>query len=112
MLVFFKKRFPLAIFTISFLLMLTGFFLAYIHLIDSDRPLIIHFDVFQGIDFFGVRNDVFTIILIAFTVILINLFLAIAIFERERFLSYILIIAGLFFSLLVLIAVAIIVSIN
>ena len=88
-----------------------SFGLAYFNL-RADRPLIIHFTAEQGIDFFGTSADVFKIIIISFSVVLINLFVGVILFEKERVLPYFLGVASLVFSFLILLALTTVILVN
>ena len=108
---FFQRHFLTGIFGAAIFLILLNFSLAYFNL-SSSRPLIIHFTAEQGIDFFGTRADVFKIIIISFAIVLINLFLGIVLFEKERILSYLLGVASLIFSSLILAVLAVLMLVN
>ncbi len=74
--------------------------------------LIVHFDAYKGIDFLGNKIDVFGILLSALVMVLINLFLAEFLYNRERFLSYIFGFISFGLILLILIAISVIISAN
>lgn len=102
-------RIPLVL---SVILLIIGFATAYVKLAESNYLLVIHFDSFRGIDFFGSRGDVFGILLVGVAVNIVNFLLAYFIYQREKFLSQVLSWFSVFFSLLILIAVGVIISIN
>ncbi|MDP3052404.1 MAG: hypothetical protein Q8N22_00395 [bacterium] len=108
----FKNRNFIIIFGLSlgFLILASG--ATFLRLAEIKTPLIIHFDAFKGIDFLGDRFDVLKILIVALVIILINLFLAEFIFDRQRFLSFVFAYVGLVTSALTLIAIAVIISIN
>lgn len=108
---FFHSYFLIGVFSAAFLLILIGLVLVFSGL-SAERSLIVHFSAEKGIDFFGSRADVFNIVIISLSVLLINLFLAAALFEKERILPYILGIASFIFSFLILAAIMAIVWIN
>ncbi len=74
--------------------------------------LIIHFDSFRGIDFLGDKGDVFKILGLGIIVLVINAVLAHEFYWKERFLSYVLSFGTAIFSLLILMAIIAIISIN
>jgi len=76
------------------------------------EKIIIHFDVFKGIDVLGDKTDVRAIIIYGFIVSAINFFLADFLYERERFLSYIFSFVTLFLSFLILTVISVIISKN
>ena len=86
--------------------------LAYLRLAETAAPLIVHFDVYKGIDFLGNRFDILNILVVALIILLINFFLAEFIFDRQRFLSFVFAYVSLAISTLILIAISVIISIN
>lgn len=107
-----KDKYLRAIFGISFIILIFIFLLALLKLGNVATPLIIHFDAYKGIDFLGGKAEVFGILISVFSMLLINAFLANFLYNRERFLSYILGFAGLGLMILILIAVSVIISVN
>jgi hypothetical protein len=107
-----RDRYLLVVFSASWFLLVLNLILVYLQLGDITTPLIIHFDVYKGIDFLGSRKDVFGILASGATMLLINLLLAEFFYRRERFLSYILTFLSLILSILILIATSVIVSVN
>ncbi|MFA5386242.1 MAG: hypothetical protein WC297_00995 [Candidatus Paceibacterota bacterium] len=107
-----KDKYLRTIFAISALLLLIVFTLICFKFIGIRNPIIVHFDVYKGIDFLGSRIDVFGIFLAAVVIFLINLFLSNHLFYRERFLSYVFAATTLFLVVLALIAIAAIISVN
>lgn len=96
----------------SFMLLLISFSWAYVAFADVEHLLIIHFDSFRGIDFLGNRSDVFQILWLGLLVNIINFSLVAVFYWRERFLAYLIGYFSSVFSLLILIATAVIISIN
>ena len=78
----------------------------------TSEKIIVHFDIFKGIDFIGEKSDVRAIIIYGILMSALNLFLADFLYERERFLSYIFSFVTLFLSALVLTVISIIISKN
>jgi len=76
------------------------------------EKIIIHFDIFRGVDILGNKIDVLAIIIYGFIVSAINFFLADFLYERERFLSYVFSFTTLFLSFLILVVISIIISKN
>ena len=97
---------------ISLLLILIGFAVSYDFLTEENQLLVIHFDAFRGIDFLGDKFDVFNVLWISLLITLVNFFLSAILYYRERFLSYLIEYFNIFFALLILIAVAVIISVN
>jgi hypothetical protein len=97
---------------LSFLILIIASAIFYVRVEPTDKPLILHFDSYRGIDFLGSRAQVFGIILSVFVLLLINFFLARLLYDRERLLSYIFVFASLLLSILILMAVSVIISAN
>jgi len=108
----FKDIYIRTAFAISLILLLIGFVLTYNALRTTEHLLVVHFDAYRGIDFLGDKSDVFGILFGAGGVIVINVFLSWLLYNRERFMSQIISFTTVFFSLLILIAATVIISIN
>lgn len=79
---------------------------------DVTDLLIIHFQPFDGIDVLGSKAQVYNMISAAAILNLLNAFLATAFYWRDRFLSYLLGFSSSFISLLILLVIWVIVSVN
>jgi len=97
---------------LSFGILFLTALVAYLRLVEITTPLIIHFDAYRGIDFLGDRFDVLKILTVAWMMFLINSILAEFIFDRQRFLSLVLVYVNLATSVLTSIAIAVIISVN
>ena len=97
---------------LSAILLIIGFSTAFVRLADAQHLLIIHFDSYQGIDFLGAKSDVFKILLVGIALSLINIILSEIFYQRERFFSYLLIFSNVLVSLLILLTIFVIVSVN
>jgi len=107
-----KDKYTGSALVLAAVILITAFFRAYINFWDNASLLVIHFDAFQGADFFGKASDVFDIVISGFVVLLINFGLAQALYFRERFLSYLIAFASLVFAVLILFGVNAIISVN
>jgi hypothetical protein len=107
-----KDKYLRVIFVLSFLTLFFLSLVAFVKLQDVSSPLIIHFDAYKGIDFFGGKTEIFGILFSAFVMFLMNFFLADFLYNRQRFLSYIFSFTSLAINILILIAVSVIISIN
>ncbi|MFH0712786.1 MAG: hypothetical protein V2A55_02975 [Candidatus Jorgensenbacteria bacterium] len=104
---------PLSIFTaLSFLFLIIGLALVYFNITRLTSPIVLHFDNVLGIDFFGERNFLWFVWLTGLFVVIINFFLGKVLFYRERILSYLVFGTTLLFSLLTLVAISQIISLN
>lgn len=107
-----KDKYLRVVFGLSFLVLLVISCVAYLKIGESTGPLILHFDVYKGIDFLGGRMEAFGILVSALAMIFINLLLAESFYNRERFLSYIFGFVSLGLAILILIAVSVIIFVN
>lgn len=78
----------------------------------ASGSLVIHFDAFKGIDFVGTKTQVFGIMAVGFVILLINFLLAEFIYRRERFFAYAIVFSSLILSILLLIVISVINSVN
>jgi len=107
-----KDKYLRVVFILSFLILFFLSLVSFVKLADISSTLIIHFDVYQGIDFLGGKMEIFGILFSAFVMILINFFLADFLYHRQRFLSYIFSFGSLWITILILISMGVIISIN
>lgn len=107
-----KDKYIIIAFALSLVVLIGAFFIAYVNFWDTINLLVIHFDPFNGADFFGTKNDVFGIIVASAAVWLINMALAQEFYYKERFLSYLLAFGTLIFTALILIAIKVIINVN
>lgn len=97
---------------------IAGFFLLIslcIFLLSITRisgPLILRFDAFNGVRLFGTSTDASWFLVLGLTVCVMNGLLAGTFYRRERVISYLLIGTNVVLSLLLLILVALIASVN
>ncbi len=106
-----KDKHLTPLFLLAALLWLAAFSLVYVNILDAANVLVIHFDSFKGVDFFGGKSDVFDIIVTAAIVWLINISMAQLFYYREKFLSYLIAGSTLIYMVLILLAVNAIISI-
>ena len=107
-----KDKYTLILFALSFVILAFAFSIAYVNLSDANSLMVVHFDSYRGVDFFGAKSDVYNILTISLIIWLINLFLTNKFYFRERFLSYALATGTILFMVLILIAVNVIISVN
>ena len=108
----FKDKHLRLVFGASAAILLLTAIIGFVKFGMSSEKIIVHFDVFKGIDFLGEKSDVRAIIIYGILMAVLNFFLADFLYERERFLSYIFAFVTLFLSGLVLTAISIIISKN
>jgi len=96
----------------SFLALLLSWILAYVNFFKTGNLLIMHFDSYKGTDFLGDKSYLYNVLGAAAVILFLNFWLAGRVYFKERFLSYMLSVFSLILSLLILIAVFVIISIN
>lgn len=106
-----KDKYLAPIFALAAIVWVIDFSLVYVNILDAANVLVIHFDAFKGVDFFGGKSDVFDIIVTAAIVWLINISMAQMFYYREKFLSYVIAGSTLIYMVLILLAVNAIISI-
>ena len=110
---FFSRHKTLSAFIIvSAVLLLASFLLISVSYGRLAQSVVLHFDIFHGVDLFGARASVWWIWFLGFAMVLVNDGLAYEFYHRERFLSYLFLGANMLISLFVLVALGVIVSIN
>lgn len=109
----FRNKIIVTLFGLSVALLFVSALVGGIGLPGSQGPLILRFDKFaEEANLIGDFRTVFSLGLVVSFIILINLLLTWEIYNRERFLSYIIAAATLITSFLFLIAVSGIVAVN
>lgn len=106
----FKTTLVISIFSAAILLFVLG--LIYFSRLQLEPPLILHFDSWRGIDFYGGISNLWGIWLVVFFFNLLNFVLAKFFFFRERFVFYLFISVNLILNILLLIIVGTILSVN
>ena len=107
-----KDKFTAIPFALSAVFLVVAFSYAYVNFADFQNLLIVHFDSYRGADFLGDPSDVFGILGVALVILIINGFVADELYWRERFLAYVFACGSAFLSLLILMAVLAIISVN
>lgn len=107
-----KEKVLLVFIALSLALMIFSLGLIFFNIDKLSSPVILHFDEFKGIDLFGEGRDLWGIWLAGFVAIAFNIFLGHALFYRERALTYLLVGSGLLISILILVVLGTIISVN
>lgn len=101
------------VFGLSFLILTFGFVLVFLKLGGVDGGLVIHFDAYKRtIDFTGGRLEIFGMLISVLAAVSMNAFLADFVYSRERFLSHLLGFVSLALTVLILIVISVIISVN
>ena len=108
----FKNRFLLVITFLSFTIIAAGLATAFVYFTDPTTPLIIHFSAEKGIDFLGNRSHVFGILGTGLFFVLLNTVLAEILWKKLAILSHILLSSNLLISLLIIINLFSIITVN
>lgn len=78
----------------------------------SEYPIPLHYNIYFGIDLTGSYRSVFNLPIIGLLIILINAFLSIWLYSKDRLISYILLLTALVVQIFVLIGAATVIYIN
>lgn len=108
----FKEKALTILFGVSALFLVISFGTILFKIGGLSTPLIIHFDAFQGVDFFGEKADFWAIWIVGLVIMVINYFLANVFFHRERVLTYIIASVNTLIGIFLFVAVATIISVN
>lgn len=108
----FRSRTLITLTVLSIVLLITSIGAVFLNLEALPSKLIIHFDQFRGVDFFGDITDVWWLVGLVVGMVALNLVLATGFFYRERIASYFLAATNVLLSLLLLVAIATILSVN
>lgn len=112
-LTFFSRHKTISAFIIvSVVLLFASFLLISISYGRLAQSIVLHFDIFHGVDLFGARASVWWIWFLGLAIFLVNNGLAYEFYHRERFLSYLFLGANMLTSLFVLVVLGVIISIN
>jgi hypothetical protein len=107
-----KFRFISSIFLTSLIFIFGGMVWAYFALRGVKTPLVLHFNNLAGINQIGSSADLLRFGGTAIVFIILDLFLALELETRDIFLGKLLAAAALFFSILIFIGFAAIISVN
>lgn len=110
--IIFREKILLLFLILSLIFLLASAVFIFFNTDKMGSPLILHFDIYRGVDLMGEITDLWMILASGLLAILINSVLAEVFFYRKRILSYFLAGVNIFIGLLVLIAVAVIISVN
>ncbi|MEX2436817.1 MAG: hypothetical protein WD471_01475 [Candidatus Paceibacterota bacterium] len=108
----FKSRIILLFLGLSVLLLITSFILILINVGDLSYPLILHFNSYEGVNLTGEASSLWSILIVAVLVVVLNFFIGNSLFKRERMMAYLIFAINVIISIVTLISVAQIISIN
>ncbi len=100
------------LFGFSIIIIIIGFSLFYVHLWDTNNLLIIHFESLKGADFLGTKMHVLGILVSGLIVNIINFLVSVTLYNRRKLFSYLVAVMNVLFSLLILLTIIVIISIN
>jgi len=107
-----ENNFLLIITIFSFIVILSGLAIAFVYFTDSHTPLIIHFSMEKGIDFLGNRSHVFGILWTGLFFVVLNTVLAEILWKKIVSLAHVLLGINLLVSILIIINLFSIISVN
>ena len=110
---YFKSAIPIWLIILSLAVNLIDWIILKIFVRPVDFPIIIHYNVFFGVDMVGNYKLVFVLPLIGFALFLINFFLSIYFYRRkERIASYLLLMTALMIQLSLFVSALSVIIIN
>ncbi|MBI5732426.1 hypothetical protein HY967_00500 [Candidatus Jorgensenbacteria bacterium] len=107
-----QQKFTLITSIVALSTLIIGLGLILFKLSALSSPLIIHFDSFNGIDLFGEKTDVWGIWITGLVMFITNTVIANEFFYRLRPISYFLISANVILTILILVVISTIITIN
>ena len=109
----YRNKILFSTYLLSLFLLVVAFSMVYVQLGEVQHLLIIHFDSYNEVpDFLGSKDNVYGILLIGLILNVLNAFLAITFYYRERFLSYLLAFSSILISVLILLTISVIIAVN
>jgi TRAP-type C4-dicarboxylate transport system permease large subunit len=110
---YFKSAIVIWLVLLSLAINLAEWIMLKIFVKPVDFPIILHYNVYFGVDMVGNYKSVFLVPLIGLALFLVNFFLSVYFYHRkERIASYLLLMAALMIQLSLLVAVFSIIIIN
>jgi len=110
---YFRSHIILWLLVFIFLVNLTNWILLKIFIKPIDFPIILHYNVYFGVDMLGSWKQVYFLPALGLLLLIINLFLSFYFYKKkDRIASYILMIAALMIQLSLLVASASVIIIN
>lgn len=107
-----KQKILVIFLIVTAVLLLAGFALVYFKVGSLSAPLVLHFDAFKGVDLFGGHANLWRLWGVGALLTLLNAFLGEAFFNKERMLTYLFLGVNILLSLLLLLAISTIISVN
>jgi hypothetical protein len=110
---FFKSQIAVWLLILSLVSNLTNWLILKIFVRPIDLPIILHYNVYFGVDMMGDYKEAYLFPLIGIVLLIINFFLSLYLYEKkERIASYLLLIAALMIQLAFIISSVSVVIIN
>lgn len=110
---FFKSHIAIWLLILSFLVNMINWIILWIWIEPVEFPIILHYNVYFGVDSVGDYRQVYILPLIGLILFLINLFLAMYFYaQKERIASYVLLMGILMIQLSLIVASASLILIN
>lgn len=85
---FLKNTINQILFGTSFILIIWLFLFFYFFIKQNNIPIVLHYNVDWGVDYLGEVKSIFVLPLVGAIIMVINGFLALKIWKKNRFLSY------------------------
>ncbi len=85
---YWKNKIIMSIFALSCLVNVSLWMFLFKNQKSSELPVILHYNLFFGVDYLGGYNEIYLIPIVGVIVIIINTILGYLLYERERLASY------------------------
>ena len=100
------------LFGIAMVTLVVAFSIFYVRLADVEHLLVIHFESLRGVDFLGSKSEITGVLASGLALVLINFLVAAFLHNRSRLFSYLIGVMTIFISLLILLTISVIISVN
>lgn len=107
-----NNRFIYLNFLSGLLLNLIIWLFLFINITPSLEPIPLHYNIYFGIDYFGPSNRIFFLPLLGLLILLVNFFLSLLFYFKEKILSYFLIFSSILVQFLLIVASVFIILLN
>lgn len=110
--VFYKNKYFLSASALAAILNLAAWLLVFFRFGEKDINIILYYNILFGVEYQGVARQLFTIPAIGLLIFFMNLVIIRFVYQKEKFIFYLLLAASLFSQVFVIIAIAALVLVN
>ncbi len=110
--VFYKNKYFLSVSALALALNLIAWLWVFFHFSDKNINIILYYDILFGVGYQGLARELFTIPIIGLLIFIINFAIIRFVYQKEKFIFYLLLAASLVSQIFVIIAIAAIILVN